>query len=115
MVWGFESRQNKLLLSSPVRPNRLSVQQGLIFSEQLLGGKWSECEGDCSPPSVVEVKNVWIYTSTPHICFHGVGGKDLCFYILPFAICGYLGVRNIHLLDYKSIIKILFIHQLIHQ
>jgi hypothetical protein len=32
-------------------------------------------------PSTTEVKNEWSYTSTPHICLHGVDRKKL--YLLP--------------------------------
>jgi hypothetical protein len=34
--------------------------------------KWLECEGDHSPPSSTEVMNLWSYTSTPPISFHGM-------------------------------------------
>jgi hypothetical protein len=36
------------------------------------GVKWLGCEADHSSPSSAEVKNVWSYTSTPGLCFHGV-------------------------------------------
>jgi hypothetical protein len=36
------------------------------------GIKVAGCEADHSPPSSVEVKNVWNYTSTPPVCLHGV-------------------------------------------
>jgi hypothetical protein len=29
-------------------------------------------EADHSPPSSAKVKNVWCYTSTPPVCFHGI-------------------------------------------
>ena len=35
--------------------------------------------GEDSPPSTVEVKNAWRCTSTPTICFHGVGSVDFSF------------------------------------
>jgi len=37
----------------------------------LISAKWPGCEADDPPPSA-EVKNVWRYTSTPTVCFHGM-------------------------------------------
>jgi hypothetical protein len=38
----------------------------------VLGVKQPKHEADHSPPSSTELKNMWGYTSTPPICFHGV-------------------------------------------
>jgi len=35
-------------------------------------GSFPECEADHSPPSNAEVKNAWIYTSTPLTRLRGV-------------------------------------------
>jgi hypothetical protein len=31
-----------------------------------LGVKWPGREADHSPPTIAEIKKMWIYTSTPH-------------------------------------------------
>jgi len=36
------------------------------------GGKAARHEADQSPPSSADVKNTWVYTSTPPIRLHGV-------------------------------------------
>jgi hypothetical protein len=41
-----------------------------------LGVKRPECEADHSPPSSVEVKNAWSYTSTPQYVFMAEDDDD---------------------------------------
>jgi hypothetical protein len=43
-----------------------------VLETLFLRVKWPECEDNHSPPSNAKVKNVWSYTSTPPIHFHGV-------------------------------------------
>jgi hypothetical protein len=44
----------------------------MVTRDYFLGVKQPRREADHSPPSSAEVKNVWIYTSTPPIRLHGV-------------------------------------------
>jgi hypothetical protein len=51
----------------PTQPPIQRVQGALSLGVKRLGR-----EADHSPPSSAEVKNAWIYTSTPPIRLHGV-------------------------------------------
>jgi hypothetical protein len=73
---GIESRQGLgiFLFTTASRtalgPTQPPIQwvPGSLFLEL----KRSVREADHSPPSSAEVKNAWIYTSTPPTCLHGV-------------------------------------------
>jgi hypothetical protein len=73
---GFESRQvlGIFLFTTASRPVLEPTQSRIqwIRGALSLGAKRPVCEADHSPPSSAKVKNVWSYTSTPPICFHGV-------------------------------------------
>jgi hypothetical protein len=53
------------IFSSPSRPDQLWGPPYLL-SNGYLGVKRSGCEADRSSQASVEVKRIWIYTSTPH-------------------------------------------------
>jgi hypothetical protein len=66
----------KFYLSS--KTSRLALGPTQLFPRRV---KWSQCESDHSPPSSVEVKNEWSYTSTDPIDVYGVY-KDVTFCVL---------------------------------
>jgi hypothetical protein len=55
-------------LSSPRCPGRFWSPNSLL-SKQITGVKRPRCEADQSPQTSVEVKNTWMYTSTPPYVF----------------------------------------------
>jgi hypothetical protein len=63
MLWG----PNNLRLNGYCRP--------------LTGTKWLRHCIDHSPPSSVEVKDDWSYTSTPVICLHGRNSNTFTFHL----------------------------------
>jgi hypothetical protein len=61
----------------PLRPRRRCEENirmkppiQLVPGALFLGLKRPECEADYSPPSIVEVKNTWSYTSAPPVRLH---------------------------------------------
>jgi hypothetical protein len=64
-AYGLRMESNTAL--GPTQPPIQCVT--VAFSQGL---KRLEREADHSPPSNAEVKNIWSYTSTPAIGFHGV-------------------------------------------
>jgi hypothetical protein len=73
---GFKSQQGLgiflfITMSRPaLRPIQPPIQW--ISGALSLGVKWLGYEADHSPPSSAEVKNAWIYTSTPPVHLHGM-------------------------------------------
>jgi len=75
--WGWipGSVNDWILFSSSPRPDRLwglpsvlaNICQGPLQRSKAAGG-----EANHSPPSSVEVKNAWCYTSTPNTRPHGM-------------------------------------------
>jgi len=62
------------LFSSPPRADQLWVSPSLLsngYRGSTLGEKRPRSEADNPPPSSVEVKNMWSYTSIPQIRLHG--------------------------------------------
>jgi hypothetical protein len=57
------------IFSSPCRLDRFGGPLSLLSSGYGGGVKWQECEADHSPPTSAEVKQMWIYTSTPTYAF----------------------------------------------
>jgi hypothetical protein len=65
---GFESRQGLGTASRPtLEPTQLLIQW--VPGALSLGVKRAGREADHLPPSSAEVKNAWIYTSTPQYAF----------------------------------------------
>jgi len=62
-------RGDRFWYETPEMPQAFTLGKTLYIT---LGVKWLGCEADQSPPSSAEVKNVWSYTSTPPVCFHGM-------------------------------------------
>jgi hypothetical protein len=66
---GFRVPEESRIFSSPRHPDRLWVPLSLISNGYrrpfLPGVKRQGCEADHSPPTSVEVKKMWIYTSNP--------------------------------------------------
>jgi hypothetical protein len=54
-----------------------SLQLRLLSSALSLGVKRPGGEAHRYPPSGVELKNVWIYTSSPSKCLHGVNREKI--------------------------------------
>ena len=50
------------------------------YRGSFVGVKRPGFEGSHSPQSSDEIKNEWIYTSTPSVCFHGVESENFYFY-----------------------------------
>jgi hypothetical protein len=71
-------------------PSSYPVGTGVLF----LGIKWSGDEADHSPPSSVEVKNVWIQTSTPHMSSWHSAKLINVFFLLQFYNIVFYYYRN---------------------
>jgi len=72
---------------SSKRPDRLwGPPRFLLSSYQVssLGLKWRGHEANHSHPSGAKVKNVWLWTSTPPVCFHGVHNDDIAYSCFAF-------------------------------
>jgi hypothetical protein len=73
---GFDSRQGLgiFLFTTASRPVLGPTQPPIQWTPGALsvGVKRPGREADHSPPSSVEVKNEWSYTSTPPVCLHGM-------------------------------------------
>jgi hypothetical protein len=70
----------KTFLSSPKHPDWLWVQQAfqLMGTDSPFPGiKQLGCEAHHVPPAKVKVKNEQSYTSTLHLCLHGVDREFL--------------------------------------
>ena len=70
---GFEFRQGKLVFPSPKRPDSVWDPPSLLDSGygcSVLEIKRPGSDVDTSPPSSAEVKNEWIYTSSPPVCLY---------------------------------------------
>jgi hypothetical protein len=68
-----------------------------------LGVKRPGSESHHSSPSSVEVKNGWIYTSAPPICFHVLHRDKLTFiFLLSFMCTSSSGLRTIHINPLKT-------------
>jgi hypothetical protein len=64
-------------------PHKLCAPPSPLFSRYrfpFAGVRLPGYEGNHSPPSSAEVKNVWSYTSTPPICLQGVDRDNFTFY-----------------------------------
>jgi len=80
---GFKSLYSKRFFSSQKRPDRLRDPPSLLFSAyrgSFPGVKRPGPEVNYSPPSSTEVKNEWVYTSSPLYAFMAWTGKTLPFF-----------------------------------
>ena len=79
--------RDKGLFSSPTHPDQLWGPTSLIFSgfqPSFLGIKWVGPDDDHSPPSSIEVKNEWSYTSTPLVYLLGMDRDFTFFFFYEF-------------------------------
>ena len=71
--------------SSPNRPDRPWDRSSLLLYNGYIGSFMRvmrpESDVDHSPPSCVEVKNEWSYTSIPSIRLQGVYRENFTFYV----------------------------------
>jgi hypothetical protein len=82
-VWASNPSKDKGLFSSPNHPDQLWGPINLLFSgfqRSFMGIKWLGLDDDHSPPSSVEIKNEWSYTSTPLVCFLGMDRDTFTFF-----------------------------------
>jgi hypothetical protein len=80
--WQGQGREFSLLPLCPL-PTQRCVQW--LLGVLTIRVEWPGCEADHLPPPSAEVKNVWMYTSTPPVCPHGMvlscSGTALPFYL----------------------------------
>jgi hypothetical protein len=82
-VWGSNPGRSKRFFSSPKCPDQLWGLPSLLFNGywgSFPGVKRLENEVNHLLPSSAEVKDEWIYTSTPPICLHGADREIFHFY-----------------------------------
>jgi hypothetical protein len=80
MIWDLSPAYGKeFFLRQDVRMSLGAVPFPIKW---VMGAKWPGCEIDHLPPSSVEVKNEWSYTSPPVICLclHGMNRNNFIFY-----------------------------------
>jgi len=79
----------KKVCSSPKHPHQLWGPPSILFNRYL--GSFPDtqqlgCEVNNSPPSSVEVKNEWSYTSAAPIRLHGMNTENFTFYLYHGAV-----------------------------
>jgi hypothetical protein len=92
IVTRLQTRQSEVQL--PLGAKLFSLLQNVLpslpfdgYRGPFTGVKRSVFEGRHSPQSSDEIKNEWIYTSTPPICFHGVDRENFTFSISITYVC----------------------------
>ena len=84
---GFESRQGKAMyiVSETSTPALGPTQPSIQWVQGLFGGvKRAGHDIEHTRPSLVDVTNEWIYTSTTPICLHGMDRDNFTFNIKEF-------------------------------
>jgi hypothetical protein len=95
---GFESHTGKSFFSPTKHPEEFWVPPSFQFNGTrgfFSGVKWLGCEVNHSPQSSAKVKNEYSYTSTPPICFHGIGRENFTFYIQHTCSNVKIGTKNV--------------------
>lgn len=81
MIWGFIPDRWKEFFSYPKHPDQAWDPPSLIMCNGYCGSiprkRRQGHDGDCSPPTKVEVRNEW--TSTPSIHLHGMQRHNFAF------------------------------------